>query len=277
MTIIKGTASDDYIEGTADNDILYGFAGDDTLFPGLGNDTVYGGAGEDVINGRWGNDKLFGDDGDDRIVISVGFDQIDGGAGSDGIDIGYANRGITVSLAKGTLDYFHNDGKGTTKFKNMEDIWASDFADVLTGDAKANWISGRLGNDKINTGNGADKLQGGLGADRLTGGQGADTFIFMTSKDSTVSSSGRDTISDFSRSDRDRIDLSAIDANKVKVGDQGFSFIGATAFSHLAGQLRYEKSGANTLILADIDGNGHADMSILLAGALALKAGDFIL
>jgi hypothetical protein len=46
-----------------------------------------------------------------------------------------------------------------------------------------------------------------------------------------------DVITDFSRSDRDRISLSGIDANASVGGDQAFTFIGTGAFTGSAGQL----------------------------------------
>jgi Ca2+-binding RTX toxin-like protein len=51
-------------------------------------------------------------------------------------------------------------------------------------------------------GTGNDKLYGGAGKDTLTGGKGADIFVFDTAPAS------RDTITDFSRTDGDKIQLS---------------------------------------------------------------------
>ena len=49
------------------------------------------------------------------------------------------------------------------------------------------------------------------------------------------------------------------------------------AFSHTAGELQAKAFGANTLVLGDLDGNGRADFHILLSGAVALQATDFLL
>ena len=142
------------------------------------------------------------------------------------------------------------------------------------------------GNDVINGGNGPDvlfgfgrndKIAGGRGPDQLFGGAGADTFIFKSTKDSTVDPSGRDKIYDFSRAQKDKIDLHLIDANSKLSGDQKFKFIGDDDFHKKAGELRYEKKGGDTLIHGDVNGDGKADFSIALEQYLNLKATDFIL
>jgi serralysin len=56
-------------------------------------------------------------------------------------------------------------------------------------------------------------------------------------------------------------------------GNQAFNFIGATAFSNVAGQLRYD-AGA---LQGDIDGNGAADFTITLTGNPSLLVSDIIL
>jgi Ca2+-binding RTX toxin-like protein len=49
-----------------------------------------------------------------------------------------------------------------------------------------------------------------MGADDLWGGSSADTFIFKSIKETTMLSSGRDMIFDFSTRQKDKIDLSGI-------------------------------------------------------------------
>lgn len=140
--------------------------------------------------------------------------------------------------------------------------------DVLLGGNKADALFGFGGNDKIT---------GGIGADKLYGGAGADTFIFKSVKDSTVAASGRDKIFDFSQKEKDKVDVSAIDANSKVGGDQKFKFIGDDAFHKKVGELRYEKKGGDTLIQGDVNGDGKADFSIALDPLINLKATDFIL
>ena len=68
----------------------------------------------------------------------------------------------------------------------------------------------------------------------------------------------------------------AIDAKSGTVADDGFNFIGSSAFSHTAGELR-AVVGATTVITGDVDGNGTADFRIVLDNAVTLAGGDFVL
>jgi serralysin len=155
--------------------------------------------------------------------------------------------------------------------------------DTLTGSAGANRILGGSGNDRVAGGGGSDVLDGsdgddtltgGAAGDTLTGGRGADVFVFALASDSGVLKSDR--IIDLSTRS-DVIDLSAIG-----VGLRGdtitFSFIGIDGFVRGAGaQLRYEVAGGTTSILGDTDGDGSADLRILLTGNVTLTEDVFIL
>jgi len=83
------------------------------------------------------------------------------------------------------------DGTGTTG--------AGD--DHLSGDSGDDFLSGQLGNDILVGGDGDDELYGGglQGKNTLTGGRGADKFTLVKGDRST------DTITDFSRSEGDKI------------------------------------------------------------------------
>jgi hypothetical protein len=136
----------------------------------------------------------------------------------------------------------------------------------LTGTAKAESVTGGAGNDRI-TGLG--------GADKLTGGAGNDTFVFRSASDSAPGAV--DHITDFVRN-RDRIDLSQIDAKEGSSKNEGFKFIGSKAFTDHAGELRYAAKGNGVLVQADTDGDGVADFELMLDNrGAALNAADFIL
>jgi hypothetical protein len=75
----------------------------------------------------------------------------------------------------------------------------------------------------------------------------------------------------------DLIDLATIDANTLAGGNQAFSFIGAAAFSGVAGQLRYSNYSGTVIIDADVNGDSNADMQILVAGTNFMTGTDFIL
>lgn len=77
----------------------------------------------------------------------------------------------------------------------------------------------------------------------------------------------------------DKIDLALIDANinPGAAGDQAFDFIGGSAFSNTAGELRAEVIGGNTIVMGDVDGDGVNDLEIMLIGVPPLDAADFLL
>lgn len=151
----------------------------------------------------------------------------------------------------------------------------SNSEDTVSGRDGHDTILGLAGDDILAGDAGNDVLNGGAGADRLTGGIGKDQFVYNAVSESTPG--GRDVITDFSRSQSDKISLSGVDANSVLSGNQAFTFIGSAAFSNVAGQLRYSTSGGITLVSGDVNGDGVADFQIELTGTLAPIASDFVL
>ena len=144
--------------------------------------------------------------------------------------------------------------------RGFENLTGSDFNDVLTGSRSAN------------------VLVGGDGADRLTGGGGADIFRFDRAAH-FGDGVGRDRITDFSRAQSDKIDLSAIDANLGLDGDQAFQFIGSSAFSGAVGELRYGLAAGVFTISGDINGDGVGDFTFEVTGVglEGLQNLDFVL
>jgi serralysin len=128
--------------------------------------------------------------------------------------------------------------------------------DLLWGNDVANRLEGRGGQDVLN---------GFKGADILIGGDHNDFFQFSTLNDFG------NVIVDFTPGDK--IDVGRFDTNPGAPGDQAFVFIGQAAFSNVAGQLRY----ANGVVEGDVDGNGVADFSVIIANAAPLTSGDFLL
>jgi Ca2+-binding RTX toxin-like protein len=77
---------------------------------------------------------------------------------------------------------------------------------LIIGNMAANELRGEGGNDTLDGKGGNDLLEGGAGQDQLTGGSGADRFRFATG---AAFGAGRaDRITDFSRSEGDRIEIS---------------------------------------------------------------------
>ena len=115
---------------------------------------------------------------------------------------------------------------------------------------------------------GNDRLVGGSDADTLTGGPGADRFVFTALTDSPVSTLLHGT---------DVFDLSAVDANSLIKKDQAFAFAGED-LDVIANSVTWYKSGSDTIVQADVNGNTTADMMWVLLGTdHNLTASDFIL
>lgn len=60
-------------------------------------------------------------------------------------------------------------------------------------------------------------------------------------------------------------------------GNQAFKWIGTAKFHHVKGELHYTKSGTSVLVQGDINGDGRADIEILVLHTKLLAAGDFLL
>lgn len=92
-----------------------------------------------------------------------------------------------------------------------------------------------------------------------------------------------DVIKDFDfAGDLDLIDVRDIDAKKGGA-DNKFKFIGTQHFHRKAGELHYVKFNApgtahdKTIVEGDINGDGRADLQIVLLGLHNLTKGDFLL
>lgn len=230
--------------GTDFNDVLTG---------STANNSIVGGAGNDRLDGGSGNDLLEGGSGDDTII---------GNSGTDTVTYASSTAGVAVTLALATAQ--NTIGAGTDTITSVENLIGSDFADTLVGSTAANTITGGAGDDVIN---------GAAGADILTGGAGNDVFVFDAASHTTVASA--DQILDLTSGDI--IDLSAIDANSLAIGNQQFAFIGSDAFHGVAGELRYAQTDGIMTVYGDTNGDGTADFAIKLAGTNPLTADYFVL
>jgi Ca2+-binding RTX toxin-like protein len=311
--VIWGGDGNDIIYGGAGNDELKGDAGDDILVGGVGRDNISGGSGVDRIEGGTGADVLSGggDAGDTvsyihsnaAVSVDLTFGAATSGHGghaegdiiSGFSDILGSNYGDTLrDTVAGTIAFGYNDnsfwgknghdllemggGADTGYGGNGNDrIYGGDGDDALYGGADNDRLYGGNGIDLLHGGAGADRIVGGAGGDLLTGGRDADTFIFSALADSFGSGADRDKITDFNFNQGDRLDLSGIDANVGAGGDQAFLFIGATGFHGVAGELRIGVTGTGLVVQGDVDGDGAADVAILLQGLTALDPGAFIL
>jgi Ca2+-binding RTX toxin-like protein len=167
--------------------------------------------------------------------------------------------------------------------------------DKINGTSKADELAGGNGNDKLygKSGNdtlrgekGNDTLRGDAGRDFLIGGKDADRFDFNSVSDSRGGSSTRDVIKagdgavafeGVGKSWGDRIDVSGIDANTTKSGNQKFDF-GGTGKGDLS---VINVSGGHTLVRANIDNDKAFEFQLLIEDggvkANQYHASDFIL
>ena len=95
-----------------------------------------------------------------------------------------------------------------------------------------------------------------------------DTFVFRND----YLSSTPQTISDFD-SGVDKIDLRQIDANMNLTDDQAFFYIDENVFSGKAGELNF----INGILSGDLDGDGVADLQVMITGVSSLAWDDFFL
>ena len=238
------------------------------VFAGMGNgldNRIEGGAGADTLDGGTGSDILVGGSGDDLYWIDASGDVVVEVVG-EGADTVMAAASWTLSdNVEALVLTGSNDLDGTGN--------AGD--NVLIGNAGANRLDGGGGADALEGGAGNDTLVGGAGADTLSGGSGADVFRFLVEGDSAPE--GEDLVYDFSQADGDRLDLSLIDADTALAGDNTFTFIGEDAFTGTAGQLRFMAAGSDTWLVGDTNGDGTADLKIVLRGSVTLTATDIVL
>lgn len=261
---------------------------DSTIVGTSGPDTLVGTVGDDVINGRGGGDQIFGLAGDDIIFGEGGADEIDGGRGKDRMTGGsgddeYAvdNKGDRVverakqgdDTVAASIDYKLGDHVENLSLTGRRSIDGdgNDADNVIRGNAASNTLDGGRGDDTISAGNGKDTVIGGLGIDRLSGGQKADVFMFRSERDSGVGKKA-DRITDFERG-VDQLDLTGLDGNDRRNGNQELDYIGSSQFSKDNGEARFK----NGLFQVDIDGDGRSDFDLRIDDVGRLGPGDLVL
>jgi parallel beta-helix repeat protein len=219
----------DILVGNAGNNILNGLAGADLMRGGLGNDTYY------VDNTGDTTDEVNSGGGvADYVYSSVSF------MAAAGIERLY----LTGTAANGT----GRDGQN----------------DIITGNARANTLSGLSGNDV---------LVGGLGSDTLNGGTGQDIFRFDTKPNAATN---MDTIIGFVAVD-DTIQLeNAIFTALTTTGAlTAGAFNTGTAATQADDRIIYNTTTGALLYDADGLGGAAAVQFALLSAHPALSAADF--
>ncbi|WP_099066659.1 beta strand repeat-containing protein [Nostoc linckia] len=165
------------------------------------NDNLNGTSGNDIINGLNAQDTISGNAGDDCLV------------GDNGDDLLYGNTGNDKLLGGNGQDTLYGDAGN----------------DRLEGDNGDDKLYGGDGNDSLIGGNGQDLLVGGAGNDFLDGDKGDDNLTGGTGSDIFVleKAAGRETITDFSLGEGDKIGLSGLSfsqlsfsGNQISLGNQ---------------------------------------------------------
>jgi Ca2+-binding RTX toxin-like protein len=284
--VARGGPGDDILAAYSGNTWMFGDAGDDTIKSGPGDDSVDGGAGSDtfVLSGPEAKYTVTADPAGGYVVTdTTGHDGVDhitnieylqfsditlnlgGGGGSsiikgtDGKDTLIGGAGDDLIVGRGASDHIYGMGGNDVLDAGVgrDHVYGGDGNDTL---------SGGKGPDLLDGGAGDDVLKGGGGQDTLTGGAGADTFVYRLTSESGGSPGVRDRITDFNVGAGDKIDLSAIDANVNLPGDQAFTPIIHSAFTHHAGELRLGGTSASTpherVIFGDTNGDGRADFEL---------------
>ncbi|MFO1070925.1 MAG: hypothetical protein U1E14_20580 [Geminicoccaceae bacterium] len=235
MATITGNGQGNSLAGGSQPDIIKGLFGNDTLFGGAAADTLFGGQDFDTLYGGDGNDTIYGGDGANDVV----------------------DEGDTL---------FGGNGDDT--------LWSNMGADTCFGGA---------GNDRFQTGDANDVLIGGEGGDSLYSGANNDIYKYLSVLESTPEL--YDTITDFNKAGpasvdppgtpagKDRIDVSAIDANRLVSGNQQFTFIGDDAFT-APGQLHVRDTSRGKWVEVNNDGDLDADLVIRVLLHDKLTAGD---
>ncbi|HEY0130546.1 MAG TPA: M10 family metallopeptidase C-terminal domain-containing protein, partial [Allosphingosinicella sp.] len=137
-------------------------------------------------------------------------------------------------------------------------------------------LFGGKASDTLKGGGQNDLIHGNLGADTLAGNNGADAFRYQAIFESDAAN--MDQIVDFTPG-TDRIELDRIDADTLSAGNQAFNWIGSSAFTGSASQLRAYEQNGTWFVEGDVNGDGSADLVIALTlqGPNPLGAGDFLL
>ena len=185
-----------------------------------------------------------------------------GGAGVDTASYATAYEAVDARLLGAG---YAGDALGDS-YAGVENLVGSGFGDVPVRQRGRQYLPAGRGATTSTARTGNDVLRGGRQADVLVGGLGADVFDFDTvanPRRATATSSGpgrlRPRLRGCRLSGGDRIDLSGIDANTTKGGNQAFLFGGPGI-----GRVSVVNSGANSLIRCNVDKDAAFELELVI-------------
>ena len=116
---------------------------------------------DDQLIGDANDNQLLGGDGADFLQGGLGADLLRGGSGADSASYAASTLGVRADLSDSSLN-MGEEAIGDI-YESIENLYGSQFDDVLVGDARDN------------------TLEGGAGGDHLYGGEGVDTASYLNS------------------------------------------------------------------------------------------------
>lgn len=197
------------------------------------NDRLIGDGGNNDLRGFDGDDLLIGNDGRDILTGGLGADDLQGGAGIDTASYLAATSGVELNLVSGGTV---GEAAGDT-FSGIEQVFGSNFDDVISGDTGNNTLFGNEGNDTLIGGSGNDSLlgeegndnliggsgndvfRGGDGINTLNGGSGNDVFVMSSGVDTVIGGADFDTLNYLSSTTGVTVDLGGVGSGGDAAGD----------------------------------------------------------
>jgi Ca2+-binding RTX toxin-like protein len=258
--VIGGGGGNGTIWGGA-GDTIQGGAGNVTIGGGAGN-TIVGGMGDTFIDGHLGSQSITGGSGGNTTVWGGSGDTIRGGsAGNQTIGgvagdtiIGSDRANVFIDGSTGYQSIIGGSGGNTTVWGGAGDtilggagnqtIGGGAGDTIIGGSSSEVFIDGHLGHQSITGGSGNTTIWGGAGDTIQGAGAGGNaTIAFGTGRvagqqqtywDNGTTSSGNDTIYDFTRSIDDRISLNGPTDSAAAVAATATADSSGNAVLHLS-------------------------------------------
>ena len=275
---LTGNSGNNLLDGKGGVDVMVGKAGNDTYVINHvrdrviekaknGTDTIKSTVNqtlsanvENLILKGTGNLKGYGNSGKNRLIgTRAGNNLLDGKGGADTM-IGKGGNDTYIVNHKNDR-VIERQGEGTDTIRSsVDEILSSNVENlVLTGTDNLKGY-GNSSKNRLTGNSGNNALEGRRGKDILTGKGGGDRFIYQSIRDSGVTKSKRDIITDFDGTESDKIDLSKIDAYSKESGNQAFVYIGSDSFSGTQGEVQF----ASGILSVNTGTDTQADMQVKL-------------